>query len=166
MATKFNLTRRETGDQGTFGRLVKVDDSGTATMTPLETVELPWKENLANVSCIPLGLYRCRLAVSPRYGLCPHIFKVPGRSNILIHYGNWAGDTSVGWYSNSEGCILVGTGLASAPAREGLRSQKMVTNSRQALKNMLSVLQESGVEGDAVFELEVINETGLSGIFV
>jgi hypothetical protein len=67
----------------------------------LATLELPWKDNLPNVSCIPPGIYRTVIAWSNRYRrLMPRLLDVPGRSGILIHNGKTAADT--------HGCVLVG----------------------------------------------------------
>lgn len=50
---------------------------------------------------IPAGTYPVGLYPSPHFGrLMPIVESVPGRSDILIHWGNYP--------QNSEGCILVG----------------------------------------------------------
>ncbi len=154
MAIKMILTRIETGKEGTFGRIT-IDNDREGVLSSFTTAELPWKENRTDISCIPAGVYQCLVATSPKYGLCPHIFDVPGRSNILIHYGNWAGSVEDGWYSNSEGCILVGIGFSEASPKSGFRSQRMVTSSRKALGEMLSILEDGGVTKGDMFELEV-----------
>lgn len=73
------------------------------------TVERPWKNNQATISCIPVGRYkvvRCRnspdygFADSPKFGNTFQVFAVPGRGNILFHKGNLSSD--------SHGCIIVG----------------------------------------------------------
>ena len=65
-----------------------------------QTLELPWKENKTKISCIPEGTYETRWHLSPRFGWCYKLFDVPGRSEILIHHGNYP--------KNTEGCILLG----------------------------------------------------------
>lgn len=154
MDIKMTLTRIETGEEGTFGRIV-VNGLESGDITSFTTAELPWKGNRTDVSCIPVGVYHCMIATSPKYGLCPHVFDVPGRSEILMHYGNWAGSVEDGWYSNSHGCILVGKDFGQAAPKEGYKRQKMVTSSRDALADMLEVLDKAGVSPGDLFELEV-----------
>jgi len=69
----------------------------------LRTMERPWLNNRANVSCIPAGLYKCehiKRSASGKYRDTWHVTGVPDRSGILIHTGNLA--------SHSRGCILLG----------------------------------------------------------
>jgi hypothetical protein len=76
---------------------------GTLEAGPLKlyTLELPWMDNDPETSCIPAGTYLCPLAWSDRYRqLMPRLLYVPKRTGILIHSGNYPGDT--------HGCILVG----------------------------------------------------------
>jgi len=64
------------------------------------TLELP-AGNGGPGSCIPAGTYPVALQHSPRFNRdMPELLNVPGRSQILIHWGNYAKDTA--------GCILVG----------------------------------------------------------
>ena len=93
------LTRTSTGDQGTFGLL----QSGGFSCGILE---LPWRDNLKQKSCIPEGIYQTKWIKSPKFGFCYQLLDVPGRSNILIHKGNYAGDVDKGFISNSYGCLL------------------------------------------------------------
>lgn len=73
----------------------------------LKTLELPWNNNEPQSSCIPTGSYACVLAWSDRYEqLMPRLLKVPGRSGILLHSGNYPGDT--------HGCILLGKTATSS----------------------------------------------------
>lgn len=52
------------------------------------TIELPWRGNRRNVSCIPEGRYRLGVTRSPRFGLRLYVRGVPRRSGILIHAAN------------------------------------------------------------------------------
>lgn len=63
------------------------------------TLELPWLENLTGRSCIPEGHYPMKYE-DHVYGQVYRIYKVYGRSGILIHSGNTTADT--------RGCVLVG----------------------------------------------------------
>lgn len=69
------------------------------------TLELPWRNNEPEQSCIPPGVYQCGLRPSKKFGnwtggMVYHIQPVQGRTDILIHAGNTPADTL--------GCILVG----------------------------------------------------------
>lgn len=53
------------------------------------TIERPWLDNAANISCIPDGYYKLERRDSPRFG--PNMWQVsnvPERSHILIHVAN------------------------------------------------------------------------------
>lgn len=64
------------------------------------TLELPWKDNRQEVSCIPAGVYECAPYSSEKYPDVYEVLNVPGRTAILIHVGNWT--------RNTLGCILPG----------------------------------------------------------
>ena len=92
------LFRGPSTDQGTPGELVLDSQKW-------KTIELPWRENRRGVSCIPLGRYLVQLVRSPSKGLVYGVQDVPGRSHVLIHSANFAGDTSLGWVTHLQGCI-------------------------------------------------------------
>src|SRR5688572_33364162 len=52
------------------------------------TIELPWKNNMPRVSCIPEGEYELRKKWSKRFGNHFLLMDVPDRSHILIHPAN------------------------------------------------------------------------------
>lgn len=94
---------------------IAFSDEGTRGVLEIEgfnqtfaTMELPWRDNKTAVSCIPEGTYNCVWGKSEKFGMCYHITKVPNRSSILFHNGNWAGDHSKGLRSESLGCVLIG----------------------------------------------------------
>ena len=91
--------------------LTRDSDNGVETLGRLsygsfscDTLERPWKNNQVNISCIPKGSYNVVWSFSsnPSLGWTYEVQKVPGRSGIRIHQGNFV--------SNSEGCILLGNG--------------------------------------------------------
>ena len=92
------LIRNTTGDQGTFGTLL----FGTGRCF---TTELPWRDNIPQKSCIPVGSYIAKIVNSPRFGKVYGVSYVPGRSNILIHSANVGGNTDMGWDTELQGCI-------------------------------------------------------------
>ena len=83
----------------TLGRLLVKDQPFYCA-----TLELPWLGNEPQVSCIPEGTYKYRVAPSPARGRdVIWIDKVVERSAIQIHEGNYT--------SQIRGCVLVGDGI-------------------------------------------------------
>lgn len=98
------------------------------------TLELPWKSNERNISCIPEGCYSARIDVSPKNGKVIAIQGVPNRDYIQIHSGNFT--------SQIEGCILVGDSIKDIDND----SIPDVTNSRRTLRELLSIIpKEVGI---------------------
>ena len=64
------------------------------------TLELPWADNLNNISCIPLGTYSGILRYDKTDGWRIQLEKVPNRTGVQIHIGNYT--------SQIQGCVLVG----------------------------------------------------------
>jgi len=95
------------------------------------TLELPWRENRKNISCIPIGEYEVERRTSEKYGEHFHILDVPDRSYILIHSGNF--------HNQIRGCVLVGEELADIN-KDGLPD---VTNSKKTMKMLLDRLPET-----------------------
>jgi hypothetical protein len=115
-----HLIRSESTDEGTFGTLIIGDEQ-------LFTAEPPWRNNERNVSCIPYGKYECVYSVSMKHGPVYRVQNVPGRTDILIHAGNIAGDKLMGFKSHSDGCIMPGS-------RKGkILKQKAVVSSGAAM---------------------------------
>ena len=136
------LTRGPSTDEGTFGVLAL--EAGPE----LRTVELPWLGNATGLSCIPVGVYRCELVNSPRFGRVYEVRDVPGRSNILLHSANFAGDKSKGWCSQLLGCIAPAMSVGTLPNPNG-RAQRAGLQSKPAL----ALLMEWA--GGLPFELDV-----------
>ncbi len=121
------LTRDKSTPQGTTGILSMLGFSAY-------TIELPWRDNQRSISCIPVGRYPCRRVVSPKFGRTFEVCKVPRRSAILFHSGNFAGDTKMGYRTNSYGCILVGSHIGV------LDKQLAVLSSRPAVRRFFEAL--------------------------
>ena len=98
MTLQATLRRNPSTDQGTFGVLA----FGAQVV---HTLELPWRNNRVQRSCIPPGKYRCSVVQSPRFGRVYAVTSVPGRSSILIHSANLAGDVELGYTTQLHGCI-------------------------------------------------------------
>lgn len=60
------------------------------------TIELPWRDNLQRISCIPEGVYKLQKRHSPRFDQHLHLPDVEGREWILIHPANHALDELAG----------------------------------------------------------------------
>jgi hypothetical protein len=116
-----NLYRTLSAADVTLGILVAGD-------LVLPTLELPWKNNARNVSCIPAGMYYCSYWSSSTMGNSYKLYDVPNRGGILIHAGNYIHDT--------EGCILVGTKVDNVTPR--------VLNSKTATNLLVDDLGTSG----------------------
>ena len=84
-------------------------------------------ELVPGTTAIPAGLYPWRMTFFNHGGYwCPGIYDVPGRSNILIHIGNYP--------SNTRGCPLVGFS----------RGINQVTDSKKAFEYMLTRIGKEG----------------------
>src|SRR3990170_3733275 len=90
----FTIIRSPSMEDGTFGMMLD-------GLTPFcLTLELEWKLNEPNESCIPDGDYICKRVNSPKFGNTFEVCNVPNRTAILIHKGNIEDD--------SHGCIILG----------------------------------------------------------
>lgn len=133
------LTRLETGDQGTFGRLSLPDGRDWFSG------ELPDRDNAPNVSCIPAGLYRCLWTWSPAFKRMMYLVdRVPGRSGVRIHSANYMGDRTKGHRCHLNGCIALGQRIGH------IEGQKALILSGPA------VLALESAVGRQSFELEII----------
>lgn len=113
------IKRDPSAPSGTFGVLT-LGDSGFSCYTG----EIQWLNNERGYSCIPEGTYECAVANSPKFGSVYHLVEVPGRSDILIHHGNFVGDWGVSLKSDSEGCILLGRAIGEIAGQKALLSSK------------------------------------------
>lgn len=98
MALKLTLTRRSDDGESTTGLLTGLLPSGEEMS--FATIELPWKNNLHEISCIPPGIYQTEWYDSPRHGRVLRLKDVTDRSQIEIHSANIA--------MQLRGCIALG----------------------------------------------------------
>lgn len=122
----------------TIGKLSVIDKSGKVIFT-CHTLELPWKNNQKQVSCIPPAMYCVKKRHSAKYGNHFHILNVPNREYILIHQGNY--------YTQILGCVLVGSALADIN-KDGIAD---VTNSVATMKKLNELLPND-------FQVEIIQK--------
>lgn len=86
-----------------------------------DTLELPWRNNERQVSCIPDGDYHIEEYSSPHFEECIVVKDVPDRDGILIHPANTV--------TELKGCIAV-----------GIKSLEIVLHSKDSLSKVLSLL--------------------------
>lgn len=96
------LTRTKDTGKETLGTLTATINGTSFTCN---TLELPWKNNARNISCVPKGVYECKWTFWPNKLKSTYELQlVPGRGGIKIHVGNY--------FSDIQGCILLGNGLS------------------------------------------------------
>jgi len=123
-----NLFRLRRSDQGTEGLFVSEDFH-------CRTLELPWRYNKRQISCIPSGEYNVEIRYSNKYGRIYWVRHVPNRTYILLHAGNYGGDKSKNYKTHTMGCILLGK------KRGSLGGQVAVLNSRVALRQFMEYME-------------------------
>lgn len=123
------LQREPSSDEGTYGTL-RFDGQ------QVYTIELPWRDNQRQVSCIPPGRYECAIVNSPKFGRVYEVKDVPGRSAVLIHSANLAGDLTKGWTTQLQGCIAPGERRGTMINASG-KMQRAVLVSRPALRRFM-----------------------------
>lgn len=79
-------------------------------------IELPWKENARNVSCIPDGRFELELWFTDRFKHHLVVKDVPGRSGILVHPANDALKELRGCLAPVTHLTGIGTGTLSRKA--------------------------------------------------
>lgn len=124
-------------DAGTFGSLLINGQPFCFTL------ELPWRENRPQLSCIPPSRYGVSIVRSPHFGRVYHVENVPGRANVLMHSGNYAGDVTKGFKTHVLGCILL------AFRHCVMDGQPAVYNSRPAVSKFIRIM------GGKPFTLEI-----------
>ena len=99
-----------------------------------KTIELPWKENAVNISCIPADVYDYEV-VGPTENIpFPHVWikDVPKRSGIKIHIANFL--------KQLRGCIAIGLFFKDID-KDGAID---VSDSKVALEDLLSKIPKTG----------------------
>jgi hypothetical protein len=86
------------------------------------TLELPWRENRRDVSHIPSGQYIAEIYNSQKFGRVLKFLNMLGRTDILMHPGNFPKDT--------KGCPLPGKEL----------SKDSIRRSREAMSEIMSYI--------------------------
>lgn len=127
------LERRELDFRSTFGIL-------TAGKVKFHTLELGWRLNAKDVSCIPEGIYPVVWEFSARFGRELFELKgVSGRSEIKIHPANLP--------SELNGCIALGR------MKGQINGERGILQSRQAVTHFEQIM------GTDPFEIEIVRCT-------
>lgn len=123
------LNRLQKLNDRTLGRLCVFDDlKHEATFA---TLELPFRNNEKGKSCILSAFYTVEPRTSPKYGKHLLVLGTSPREMILLHQGNYPGDT--------EGCILIGEGFGDIDKDGKLE----ITGSRQAMRKLVELVTET-----------------------
>lgn len=85
----------------------------------------PWLDNRADVSRPPKSVYTLKWTEHPIHGWTWEFQDVIGRSDILLHPGNLAGEVSEGFAADSEGCGLPGADVAVFKAGSQVGKNKL-----------------------------------------
>ena len=117
-------------EKETLGKLYVYDDKKIKTLFECATLELAYKNNQRNISCIPTGEYDMHHRFSPAHGDHLILLGVDGRSYILLHRGNF--------HWNTQGCILVGKNHVDIN-RDG---ELDISASKQTFANLMAVLKD------------------------
>lgn len=117
MSTKQVLHLQRTyGEQGTNGKLTYESE------VICHTIELPWRNNIPRLSCIPVGTYKLEKRTYARHGEQIGIPAVLGREAILIHAANDAQQQLLGCIAPVTTLIGEGCGTESIKALAKLKS--------------------------------------------
>ncbi len=107
----------------TFGIIIDEESNSPFGVT----LELPWKFNQINISCIPEGHYLCLPRKKSDTELVFRLYDVPNRSLIDIHIGNTNLDI--------EGCILVGQRFGKVLDLPAILDSRLALDSLRELVN-------------------------------
>lgn len=111
----------------TTGVFVALDRYGNLLHSCV-TLELPWRDNAPQISCIPEFSYTVDARESDKHGQHYHVTGVAGRTFILFHPGTYT--------SQLRGCIIPGRKLLDLNADQ----VPDITGTRATLDKMLVAL--------------------------
>lgn len=141
MLPTLRLERHETGDEGTFGRIIA--PKGLI----LFTGELPWRGNAPSLSCLPAGtVSRVAWTWSPAFKRMMYLLlDTDPRVGIRQHPANLMGDRVMGYRSQLNGCIALAERLG------WIEGQKALLLSAPAVRRFETAMERQP------FNLEIVN---------
>lgn len=118
------------------------DDEGTPSTwsTPgfrCFCLQLPWRDNLPEISRLPDGVYVVQWAWSDHFRRFMYLIQedIPNRGGFRVHSGNFAGDRAKGLRSHSLGCPLLGYQFGR------MQGQRAILVSRPAVEDFERFMQ-------------------------
>lgn len=127
---KTAVIKRQYQNDRVISKFILYDENKNLILQTFYSLELPWKENKHNISCIPEGIY----SVEPNNTTAhPHTYRVlnvPDRSGILIHIANYISDL--------RGCIGLGMSLNDID-KDGKLD---ISSSTKAVKKLYDLIGE------------------------
>ena len=135
------IIRDKVGRKQSLGTLLVKNESGRVVFHS-HLLELGWRNNQRNISCVPAGKYDLRLEFSPKFNRdLWEAYGIPNRSECKFHQANFARQLN--------GCFAPGEARFDID-RDG---EKDMINSRSALEEFMDAI---GQENRA--RLVVIND--------
>jgi len=123
------LNRKPSEEKQTLGDFSLCLD-GVSTVFKCVTLELPWRGNRRNVSCIPPKVYPVVPRTSKKFGKHYLITGVPNRSYILFHPATF--------FYQLRGCIILGESYSDIN-KDGTLD---ILNTRKTLDRLLKLAPE------------------------
>lgn len=142
------ISRKPSTDQGTPGTAELLNAAGIELWVGVD-MELPDRGNAPDISRILAGVYVAKYYFSSLFGRnVYHLQDVPGRTSVEVHIGNFAGDKSLGWYSDVLGCTVLGTEIGKlVPPHPGYtRPQTACLNSTVAYDAFVAATGGADIE--------------------
>lgn len=135
---KIRVERRDFSQTTTIGVMFVDEAFQCYTLEDVDRHLESGGEKIYGATAIPRGVYRVKLTMSNRFKrVLPLLENVPNFLGIRIHAGND--------HTNTEGCILVGTGT---------NHDNKLFNSRIALESLIERIEAADRRGEEVW-LEV-----------
>ncbi len=125
-----HIIRHEHSKVQTLGYLY-ILNSNEDILFSCNTLELPYLENKRNISCVPIGEYKCVLEYSDRFKKNLWELKnVPNRSECKFHSANY--------FKQLNGCIALGSDFKDVNSD----GWKDIINSKDTMNEFHEVLKD------------------------